>query len=105
MLGAQPKVTGVQKVSSNTVIPSPFYKKKEVKDQYNEMVINFRGNFSVVFRAYDDGVAYRFRTKLKDDIVVENEEATFNFVKDHYTYAPYVNSKADPFEKQFFNSF
>lgn len=105
VLGAQPKVTGVQKVSSNTVIPSPFYKKKEVKDQYNEMVINFRGNFSVVFRAYDDGVAYRFRTKLKDDIVVENEEATFNFAKDHYTYAPYVNSKADTFEKQFFNSF
>lgn len=105
VLGAQPKVTGVQKVSSNTVIPSPFYKKKEVKDHYNEMVINFRGNFSVVFRAYDDGVAYRFRTKLKDDIVVENEEATFNFAKDYYTYAPYVNSKADTFEKQFFNSF
>lgn len=105
VLGAQPKVTGVQKVSSNTVVPSPFYKKKEVKDHYNEMVINFRGNFSVVFRAYDDGVAYRFRTKLKDDIVVENEEATFNFAKDYYTYAPYVNSKADTFEKQFFNSF
>lgn len=105
VLGTNPKVTGVQKLSANTTIPSPFYKKTAVEDHYNEMVINFKGNYSVVFRAYDDGFAYRFRTKLKDEIVVENEEATFNFSKDHYTYAPYVNSKADTFDKQFFNSF
>ncbi|WP_106827862.1 glycoside hydrolase family 97 protein [Parabacteroides pacaensis] len=105
VLGANPRVIDVLKQSVNTHIVSPLYKKAEVTDHFNEMELKFKGNFSIVFRAYDDGLAYRFKTKMKDEIIVENEEATFNFSEDNYTYAPYVNSKADTFEKQFFNSF
>ena len=63
VLGANPKVLKVTKTSVDKEIPSPFYKKDVVKDIYNEMQISFRGNYGLVFRVYNDGVAYRFTTK------------------------------------------
>ena len=66
VLGANPKVLKVTKTSVDKEIPSPFYKKDVVKDIYNEMQISFRGNYGLVFRVYNDGVAYRFTTKRKE---------------------------------------
>ena len=39
------------------------------------MTLSFRGNYGLVFRMYNDGLAYRFTTKMKNDIVVVDEEA------------------------------
>lgn len=103
--GDKPRVTGQWRQSVQAVIPSPLYKKKEVHDRYNEMILKFKGGFDMVFRAYDDGFAYRFRTNKKGEIEVTAEEATFNFSSDRPAYAPYANRVADTFEKQFFNSF
>jgi alpha-glucosidase len=36
-------------------------------------------NYAVVFRAYNNGVAYRFETMLKDTVAVLNETASFQF--------------------------
>lgn len=105
VLGSKPKVSKVTKASVDKVIPSPFYKKKEVSDIYNEMNISFRGDYSIVFRLYNDGLAYRFITRKKGDIVVEDESAVYNFSADHKTFAPYVNSTKPTFEEQFSNSF
>lgn len=104
-LGSKPKVLKVTKASVDKVIPSPFYKKTEVSDIYNEMTISFRGDYSIAFRLYNDGMAYRFITRKKGNIVVENENATYNFSSDHKTFAPYVNSTKPTFEEQFSNSF
>jgi alpha-glucosidase len=105
VLGADPKVSKVLKASVDKVIPSPFYKKTEVADIYHEMILSFRGNYGLVFRLYNDGLAYRFTTKMKDNIVVTDEKAEYNFSSDHTTFAPYVNSKKPTFEEQFSNSF
>lgn len=105
VLGANPKVSKVSRKSINSEIASPFYKKKEVKDIFNEMTLSFKGNFSVVFRVYDDGVAYRFTTRMRDSIVISNEQALYNFPDDFKTFTAYVNSKKPTFEEQFFNSF
>ncbi len=105
VLGAHPKVSKVLKAAVDKVIPSPFYKKTEVQDVYNEMTLSFRGNYGLVFRMYNDGLAYRFTTKMKDDIIVVGEEADYNFSSDHTAFAPYVNSKKTTFEEQFMNSF
>ena len=91
VLGASPKVSKVLKAAVDKVIPSPFYKKTEVQDIYNEMTLSFRGNYGLVFRMYNDGLAYRFTTKMKNDIVVVDEEADYNFSSDHTAFAPYVN--------------
>ena len=105
VLGANPKVLKVTKTSVDKEIPSPFYKKDVVKDIYNEMQISFRGNYGLVFRVYNDGVAYRFTTKRKEPIVIDDEKAVYNFHSDYKTFTAYVNSTKPTFEEQFFNSF
>jgi alpha-glucosidase len=105
VLGANPKVTKMSKTSVDKVISSPIYKKSEVKDNYNEMTLTFKGNYSLIFRLYNEGLAYRFCTAMKNNIIVENEKADFNFSSDHMTFTPYVNSTASTFEEQFKNSF
>lgn len=105
VLGERPKVSKVVKASVDRIIPSPFYKKTEVKDIYNEMTLNFRGDYSVVFRLYNDGLAYRFVTRKKGEVIIAEEGASYCFPTDYKTYAPYVNSTAPTFEEQFFNSF
>ena len=103
--GNSPKVSKVTKGSVDKSIPSPLYKKSEVSDIYNEMTIAFRGDYSIVFRLYNDGMAYRFVTKKKGDMIVKDEEASYNFSTDHKTFAAYVNSTKPTFEEQFSNSF
>ena len=105
VLGANPKVTKAKRQLVNQTIPSPFYKKSEVKDHYNELCLDFKGNYGLVLRAYDEGVAYRFTTNMKDSIYIANEEATFRFAKDYKTFSNFVNSTAPTFQEQFYNSF
>ena len=105
VLGANPKVLKVTKTSVDKQKPSPFYKKDVLKDIYNEMQISFQGNYGLVFRVYNDGVAYRFNTKRKAPILIPHDEALYNIPTDYNTFTPYVNSTKPTFEEQFFNSF
>lgn len=105
ILGVNPKVSKVTKTSVDKEIPAPFYKREVVKDIYNEMRISFRGNYGLVFRIYNDGVAYRFTTNRKTPLIVTDEEAVYNFPADYKTFTAYVNSTKPTFEEQFFNSF
>ena len=105
VLGEKPRVSKVMRGVADKSIPSPLYKKSEVQDVYNEVTFAFRGNYGLVFRAYNDGLAYRFTTKMKDSIVVVDEEAYFNFPADYSAFAPYVNNTKVTFEEQYMNSF
>ena len=53
---------------ANEVIPSPFYKRSEVKDVYNEMTLSFREHFNLIFRMYNEGMAYRFAATGKQTV-------------------------------------
>jgi alpha-glucosidase len=90
MLGVNPKVASVKTSTVNEVFSTPVYKKQSVKNNYNQLLINFKGNYSMEFRAFDDGVAYRFITNRKGDITIVNESANFNFDKDYKTFIPFV---------------
>lgn len=89
---------------SSIIIPH-FYKKNTIKDEYNQLTLSFRNNWQLQFRAYDDGIAYRFITQRKSEQTVVNEEATFNFPDNSIIYAPYVNSNKPEIAQQFINSF
>ena len=58
--GVNPRLLKAATRSVDEVIAAPVYKRKEVLDRYNELQMTFRGNYRITFRAYDDGVAYRF---------------------------------------------
>ena len=88
----------------NETIPAVIYKKKQISNHCNEAVFEFKENFNLVFRVYNDGVAYRFVSKLDKPFTVQSEEASFNFPGNPHAFIPYVN-KIGSFESQFYNSF
>ena len=94
VLGSNPKVTGARKSTADARIASPFYKKSSVRDHYNELELTMRGDYGLVVRLYDDGLAYRFTTRKKDGILVENEQVAYTFPADYTAYAPYVGAQA-----------
>ena len=62
------------------------YKRAEVRDHYNEVTLSYK-NCNVIFRAYDDCLAYRFVSKSKKDFKVRSETAEFNFAGDWNSWA------------------
>ena len=108
VLGKNPTVKKAKTKTVENVIDAQFYKKSQVIDNYNELAIRFKGNYSLVFRAYDDGVAYRFSTKFKKPIIVKREYVTYSFDDNYVAYIPYVNARkgeGDFLTQQFFTSF
>lgn len=89
--GKDIKVTSTKKQSVNSSFPTPFYKKAEVKDVYNQLVLKCRGGYSVEFRAYNDGAAYRLISEVRKPYLVTGETAEFNFGKDYKALVPYIN--------------
>lgn len=108
ILGKNPSVRNSKKKNVDELIKAHFYKKEYVEDYYNELTLSFKGSYNVQFRAYNDGVAYRFCTRFPKPITVVSEGVHYNFDEDYTVYVPYVNARKsddDFITKQFFNSF
>ncbi len=71
--------------------PALHYKKAIVADHYRELTLTCKGNYGVIFRAYNDGVAYRFFTRRNGELTIRSETADFNFAADYKAWIPYVN--------------
>lgn len=88
-LGVRPAVAATSTRSADeTLRPVVRVKRAEVRNRYNERRIDFTGDYSLLVRAYDDGVAYRFETRLPGEITVRAEQAAFRFSDNHLVYLP-----------------
>ncbi|MDD3685121.1 MAG: glycoside hydrolase family 97 protein [Bacteroidales bacterium] len=105
IFGYKPTIKGTKRTCVSNTIQSPFYKRSQIKDNYNELRLIFKENFELVFRAYNEGMAYRFISTEKKDFLVIDEEAEFNLGYNSNAYIPYVRNNAKTYEGQFFNSF
>lgn len=95
-LGVKTKLTRVNYKSADTVLyPILKVKNAVVPDIYNEYIFKFKNNFSLCFRAYNDGVAYRFTTQKQNSLIVSNEEAVFNLPSNSTVYFPPVRKRED----------
>lgn len=63
----------------NTIKPYISLKYATVVSKYNQLLLNFKGNYAVEFRAFNNGIAYRFITRKKGEIEVKDEEVAINF--------------------------
>lgn len=82
-LGKNNKVQKTKKNKVNRMIhPVVAIKNAMIMDRYNELVLNFKGHFSLVFRAYDDAIAYRFKTDFPDSIIVKHERCDVTLPQD-----------------------
>lgn len=61
-----------------TVRPDFRLKFSEVENNYNLLTLAMKDGYRILWRVYDDGVAYRFETSLPGEIEVLNEVAEFN---------------------------
>jgi alpha-glucosidase len=94
VLGMDPKVIDAKPSShDDVVIPVVRQKFAKIRDHYNELRLNMAGDYSVVFRAYNEGAAYRFETSLpQSQVKVFKEESTFNFPSNFIVYYPQEDS-------------
>ncbi len=89
VLGFQAKVKKMEKRTVDELIqPVVQTKCKEIRNNFNELTLVFNGNYSVVFRAFNDGVAYQFVTSFKEDIKVNSEEVNYNFAGNFSVFFP-----------------
>ena len=93
-LNSHPGKLRTRAVRETIVNPVPF-KRKSIPDHYNELSLPFRENFSLTFRVYDDGIAYRFATNFKDSIEVVDEVASFAFAQPDTVYFSQVVKRDD----------
>ncbi len=93
-LGLQPKVTATKERSYDGTLDPPVRQKfAKVRENYNELRLTAEGNYAVVFRAYNQGVAYRLETSLPQaEVKVYHEESSFNFPDDYRVYYPQEES-------------
>ena len=61
------EVTGsmaVTKAATSTVdevVPSPFTRQAQMRNHYNELTLRIRKDLNLIFRAYNEGIAYRYQ--------------------------------------------
>lgn len=105
VMGNNAHITSTKKENINTTIPALFYKKDTIADNYTQLTLNCKGDYGLIFRAYNDGVAYRFFAKKKDSIIIQSEDAEFNFADDDSAWIPYSNDphNGDKYECSFEN--
>jgi Glycoside hydrolase 97. len=78
MLTEHARIKNVQYNSVQETIEPLYGKFKSLSNHYNETIIEFEEDISLILRAYDEGVAYRWITGMEGEIIVENEEVAFN---------------------------
>ena len=83
-LGKWPKVSKKRFDSEREIIrPTAPLKYAEVVSEYNRLKLDFKGGYSVEFRAFNDGVAYRFITRGKGTTEVLDEEFSLEFPSEY----------------------
>ena len=112
ILGQDPQIKDITITNMHrNVIPEVREKVDTIPEQFQELRIDFQQNFSLVFRAYNNGFAYRFLTHYDQEIIVkketlqllfdEDDQAIYqkedNFVSSYET--PYIEGPLSEIEK------
>ncbi|MCB9353483.1 MAG: glycoside hydrolase family 97 protein [Lewinellaceae bacterium] len=77
-LGLRPVVQKTEKNSVDRSVSAQVRQKSaDVEERYNELILHCQGNWAIAFRAFNEGVAYRFMTQFGSKVSVLDE--TFDF--------------------------
>src|SRR5688572_2499717 len=102
-LGLQPKVQNQRERTVNQeIVPAVPQKSARIHENYNELRLDMEGDYGIVFRAYNEGIAYRFETTLpQSQVRVLSEEVSLNFAGDYHVYYPKEESFFSHNEREF----
>lgn len=80
LLGIAPKLKNDSRESSKGYIDVPVpHKDSRVEENYNQLTLEFKGDYSLAFRLFNDGLGYRFIDHSKKKRQVVNEVMKLNF--------------------------
>ncbi|MCR5433566.1 MAG: glycoside hydrolase family 97 protein [Bacteroidaceae bacterium] len=108
--GVSPKLKGQKRSSLNEMVPSPLTRQSEMKNECNVLLLTFAGDYQVEFRAYNEGVAYRYIYTGKKPFEVISEGVEYRLPADYTCIVPYVrdfneNSPSRQFQNSFENTY
>ena len=101
----QTEINKVTRCTIDETIASPFTRQASMRNHCNEMTLHLKKDLSIVFRAYNEGVAYRFVWEGKPGKVIK-ETVEYDFPSNWMVTAPYVsNSDSTDHTVQYSSSF
>ncbi|QYJ91537.1 glycoside hydrolase family 97 protein [Shewanella halotolerans] len=101
-LGNAPQVVEVKHSAiSEQLTPVVKVRTAKIDNQYNQLSLSFKDNYRVEFRAFDEGVAYRFSAQQSGKSALTSEQAEFNFAKGAFAYFPFEKKFASATQPRF----
>jgi len=102
-LGLEPRLSAAATHHHDgTVVPPVRQKAASYRDHYNELRLQMEGDYAVVFRAYDEGVAYRWETTIPHaQVQIFAEEMSLRFADNYVVYYPEEQSFMSHNERHF----
>ncbi len=94
VLGVQPELRSTdRRTVDETVKPVVQEKRSTIRNHFDELTLEFENDFSLIFRAYNNGMAYRFKTQFEEEqIKIVSESVHINFSDNHEVFFPEENS-------------
>lgn len=109
-LGSHVALLDAARAESDTRWINPLGKRREVRDHYRQLTVHLREigiagvTFSVEFRAYDDGVAFRYvvpNAAGLPNVILDEELTEFAFATDNTCFAgDHVNIPPDAYDSR-----
>ena len=68
---------------------------KAVRENYNELRLDCKGDYAIIFRAYNEGIAWRFATRMGKNLIVKDEQIDYQFADNYKAFFHPALSEAD----------
>ena len=87
-------IKAINKCTIDETVASPFTRQASMHNYCNELTLRLADGLSLVFRVYNEGIAYRYvlNNEKLSSLKVENETVEYRFVGDWTATVPYVIS-------------
>lgn len=106
-VGLQAKVISSNVIANDQMV-KPVVRQKfaQIRDNYRELRLGMDGGYAVVFRAYNEGVAYRLETSFpSQQVKVYSEDDVWNFPTNLIVYYPQEDSFFSHNERKYLPQF
>ena len=101
-MGEAPRLLNSAPSTTEAVVPVRVPLKSSTLDEhYNALLLTFEGDFQVEFRAFNDGVSYRFITTMDAPVTVVDERADYQFADNYKAYLSETEATFSNYEHVF----
>lgn len=103
-INSRVKNHSIEKISS-IIYPVIPHKDAEIKDEYVQLALTFKGEYQLKIRIYNDGVAYQFTDKSNIDRNVIDEKVILTFPKGAKSFFPKEDKMYSHNERPYLDKF